>query len=72
MVNRELLETADDFKLLQLSWVFDLNFRESFAILAERDYIETLATLLPHQSGCREAVAVVQEYVKLRRETGAT
>jgi len=69
MVDRALLETADDFKLLQLSWVFDLNFRESFAILLERDYIETLAALLPQQTGCSQAVAVVKDYVWQRRES---
>lgn len=67
MLNRSTLATADDFKLLQLSWVFDLNFNESFKILAERGYIETLANLLPCQSGCREVVAVVQSFVKSKR-----
>lgn len=66
MVNRSLLATADDFKLLQLSWIFDLNFAESFRIVAERGYIETLAGLLPPQAGCREAVAVVSDFVKNR------
>lgn len=66
MLNRSLLVTADDFKLLQLSWVFDLNFAEAFNILAERGYIETLAGLLPCQPGCREAVAVVRNYVRTK------
>jgi hypothetical protein len=64
MLNRSLLVTADDFKLLQLSWVFDLNFAESFKILTERGYIETLAGLLPCQPGCREAVTAVRNYVQ--------
>jgi len=66
MLNRSFLKTADDFKLLQLSWVFDLNFDESFNILAERGYITTLASLLPPQPGCREAVAAVHDYVRSR------
>ncbi len=66
MVNRALLSTADDFKLLQLSWAFDLNFAESFRILSARGYIETLAGLLPCQPGCREAVDMVRSYVKSR------
>src|SRR6185369_2525404 len=44
MLNRSFLKTADDFKLLQLSWVFDLNFDESFSIVTERGYITTLAS----------------------------
>jgi hypothetical protein len=66
MPNRELLATADDLKLLQLSWVYDLNFAESFQIMAERDYLEALANLLPDQAGCREAVEVVRAFVQAR------
>jgi hypothetical protein len=66
MINRSLLATADDFKLLQLSWAFDLNFTESFKLLSERGYIETLAALLPDQPECGEAVAVVRDFIKAR------
>ena len=66
MINRDLLATADDFKLLQLSWAFDLNFEESFRILAERGYLVTLAELLPCQPGCQEAVDAVNEFVRSR------
>ena len=68
MLNRSLLATADDFKLLQLSWAFDLNFAESFKILSERGYIATLAKLLPCQPGCQEAVNAVRAYVQSREE----
>jgi hypothetical protein len=64
MVHRNLLATADDFKLLQLSWAYDLNFRESFVILAERRYLETLSAFLPDQPGCRDAAHAVQNFVK--------
>lgn len=64
LLDRKLLATADDFKLLQLSWVYDLNFTESYRILAERGYIETLASLLPCQPGCREAVAAVTGHLQ--------
>lgn len=66
MINRSLLATADDFKLLQLSWAYDLNFPESFVILTEQGYIEKLAGLLPCQSGCSEAVERVREFVRCR------
>ncbi len=68
MPNRELLATVDDIKLLQLSWAYDLNFAGSFQIMVERGYLETLASLLPNQSGCREAVDVVRAFVQVRLE----
>ncbi|NJD90817.1 MAG: HD domain-containing protein [Geobacter sp.] len=64
MLQSKLLATADDFKLLQLSWVFDLNFDESFRIVAERGYIEALIGLLPAHQDCREAIEVVTNRVK--------
>jgi hypothetical protein len=66
MPNRELLVTVDDIKLLQLSWAYDLNFVESFRIMTEQGYLETLASLLPDQPGCREAVEVVRTFVQVR------
>jgi len=69
MINRSLLATADDFKLLQLSWAYDLNFKESFKILAERGYIETLAALLPDQPGCNEAASVVRKFIQSKTES---
>ena len=68
MPNRDLLTTADDIKLLQLSWAYDLNFAESFQIMTERGYLETLANLLPEQPGCREAVDAVRDFVKSREK----
>lgn len=66
MPNRELLATVDDIKLLQLSWAYDLNFVESFRIMSERGYLESLEGLLPDQPGCREAVGVVRAFVRAR------
>ena len=67
MPNRELLATVDDIKLLQLSWAYDLNFAESFKIMRERGYLETLASLLPDQAGCREAIDAVRAFVQARQ-----
>lgn len=64
LLNRTLLESADDFKLLQLSWVFDLNFPESFAVVAEKGYIETLVGLLPNQPGCHKVVESVYNFMR--------
>lgn len=70
MIERNLLATADDFKLLQISWAYDLNYPESFAILAQRGYLEALAAFLPDQPGCRDAVNAVQAFVKTRLAAG--
>lgn len=47
----------NDFKLLQISWVYDLTCATSRKLLRERGYIETLAATLPERPEIRSAVA---------------
>jgi hypothetical protein len=47
----------NDFKLLQISWVYDLNFRSSRRLLLERGHIPALAAYLPERDDIRIAVA---------------
>lgn len=57
------LKTLNDFKLMQLSWVYDLNFRHSFRLLAERGYINRIATALPQTEEIAGAVSVIKMFV---------
>lgn len=63
------LATLNDFKLLQLSWIFDLNFRSSYALLQERDYVTRIAATLPQTDEVLSAVADIRSYAgeKLKR-----
>lgn len=66
VVNRKLLRTVDDFKLLQLSWVYDLSFPSSYRLLKEFGYVESLSELLSHDPAAAPAVAAVEAYRKQR------
>lgn len=57
------MRTLTDFKLLQIGWVFDLNFEESFRILRERNYIESIAETLPDHPDIRSAVHIALDFV---------
>jgi HD superfamily phosphohydrolase YqeK len=57
------VRTVNDLKLLQLSWVFDLNFRSSFRFVQEQGSISRMAGLLPGTDDVAKAVATVQDYV---------
>ncbi|PQP32681.1 HD family phosphohydrolase, partial [Desulfobacteraceae bacterium SEEP-SAG10] len=48
LVLMQNLKTLNDFKLLQISWVFDLNFVTSFQAVKTRAYIEQIEATLPH------------------------
>jgi hypothetical protein len=58
------LTTLNDFKLMQLSWVYDLNFRHSFRLLAERAYIRKIAAILPQTEEIAEAVSLINNFVR--------
>jgi hypothetical protein len=64
------LRTLNDFKLLQLSWIFDLNFVASFMLLAERDYINRIAATLPQTDEILDTVARVSAYVREKLNNG--
>jgi hypothetical protein len=41
------LRELNDFKLLQIGWVFDLNFKRSFEMVREKKYLEAIRDVLP-------------------------
>lgn len=57
------LKTLNDFKLMQLSWVYDLNFRYSFRLLAERNHIYRIASTLPQAEEIAGVIALIIEFV---------
>jgi putative nucleotidyltransferase with HDIG domain len=44
------LRSLNDFKLYQMGWVYDLNYRRSMQIIRERKYLEKLRAALPAES----------------------
>ena len=65
------MKTLNDFKLLQISWAFDLNFKKSFQILRERQYIERIAETLPDFPELTDAVENVFRYIRKMTENGS-
>jgi hypothetical protein len=62
----EDLKTLNDFKLLQISWVFDLNFAPSFKAVENRKYLHQIEATLPQFPDIKNAVAIAHSYVKSR------
>jgi len=60
----EDLKTLNDFKLLQISWVFDLNFTPSFQVVQRLGYIDQIAATLPESKEITAAVGQAKNYVK--------
>jgi HD superfamily phosphohydrolase YqeK len=62
------LKTLNDFKLMQLSWAYSLNFRHSFRLMSERNFIERISSLLPQTEEITGAIAVLKEFVDERAD----
>jgi len=66
MAKYSLLKTQNDFKLLQLTWMYDFNFSCSLQMVVEQDCINKLAKNLPRTDEITRSIEVVREYVKGR------
>ncbi len=57
------VKTVNDFKLLQLSWIFDLNFAPSIEIMKERDYVNRLISHLPQTKEIQEVKNFIDKHI---------
>lgn len=57
----------NDFRLIQLSWVFDLNFRESFRMIKDGDLYQIANISNPNQE-VKEAIDDVFGYIEKRAD----
>lgn len=57
------LRSENDFKLLKLSWVYELHFDYSLRVIQECDYVNRIADKLPRTDEVRLAVTEVQAYI---------
>jgi putative nucleotidyltransferase with HDIG domain len=64
------VRTLNDFKLLQISWVFDLNFPRSFRLLSERNYLPSIGSVLPSDPEVQSAVHHACFYMQKRTGHG--
>jgi hypothetical protein len=66
MVNLYTLKSLNDFKLLQLSWVYDLNFPASFRLVLDRGHIDGLSMTLPVDGKVENAVGLIREFTAVK------
>ena len=64
LVQMSELKTLTDFKLLQMGWVYDLNFIMTFRIVQEKRFLESIRDVLPTSSSrVKEIYRQVQAHV---------
>ena len=66
LVDLRNLHTLNDFKLLQVGWVYDLNFSRSYEILKEKGFLEQIFDSLTDTEEVRQVREKIQRYLKAR------
>jgi len=60
------VRSLNDYKLVQLSWVYDLRFRTSYALLLDREYIKRIIAHLPKTEDIGRLSVFLQEFATSR------
>jgi hypothetical protein len=63
------IRTENDFKLMKLSWIYDIHFRESLRLLQENNYIDRIVEKLPQTGEILSSVVLLKEYISERLNT---
>jgi len=62
VVLKEYMKTLNDFKLLQIGWLFDLNFDYSIKRLYDKKYLDKIFDTLPDSEKVNEIKQIVNDY----------
>jgi HD superfamily phosphohydrolase YqeK len=63
MVNIRHVKNLNDFKLLQIGWVFDINFSPTFQRIKTRRYLDLIRDVLPKSKKIKDIFAVAQSFL---------
>ncbi|MBM9520731.1 HD domain-containing protein [Desulforhopalus vacuolatus] len=63
IVDIKHLKTLNDFKLLQVGWVYDLNFIPTFQRLKEKGYLDMIRAVLPETEGIDKIFTNITSFV---------
>ena len=69
VVLKESMKTLNDFKLLQIAWIFDLNFKYSIQRVYEKKYLDKIFVALPDNEKVNQIKEIVKSYFKNHIET---
>ena len=64
------IKSENDFKLMKLSWVYDMHFKESIRLLLDRDYLNRIIDKLPQTEEIGSAMTFLRQYISERLDNG--
>jgi len=64
IVNAEHVKNLNDFKLLQMAWVYDINFPLTFQLIQQREYLEKIMDVLPKSDKVQRIYSTLKSYLE--------
>jgi hypothetical protein len=64
------IKTENDFRLMKLSWIYDMNFDTSLRLLQNKKYINRIIDKLPRTDDIAHAMGILQQYISERLRNG--
>jgi putative nucleotidyltransferase with HDIG domain len=64
LISRENIQNQLDIKVMQLSWIFDFNFKPSLEILKEKNYMEIIFNSMPKNDTVLKIYHKVKDYLE--------
>ncbi len=69
MISMQQMQSLNDFKLLQMAWIYDINFQPAFLIIQERDYLKKIRDALPESDRIDHIYDHLLSYLKQRSDS---
>jgi len=64
------IHSLNDFKLLQIGWIYDLNFPRTFQLVKEKQYINKIIDVLPKSKELEKVFSVVFDFLEEKCQAG--
>jgi hypothetical protein len=58
--------TMNDYRLLRLSWIFDMNFAATYQLITERDYAGKILAKIPDSEKKTEIAGIILQFIARR------
>jgi hypothetical protein len=58
-----LAEALNDYRLLRLSWIYDMNFPSTFRLLIRKNYASVILSRIPPSENLNEIAGIIQAYM---------
>ncbi len=57
------INTLNDFKILQMAWIYDINFPRTFQLIRQRSYLEKIKDVLPQSDKTQRIYSTLKSYL---------